>query len=112
MVYFPTEDFADSIFIIVNVGLYYLFLEQQTLATDKALKDEFASHLHTSRINLETGLANMSLFMSVKVETVQALIMGVRKCILFWHKKYQMLTILSDIVCYRCVQTFRRMAPK
>ncbi|CAJ0544667.1 Ff.00g037310.m01.CDS01 [Fusarium sp. VM40] len=76
MVYFPTEDFADSIFIIVNVGLYYLFLEQQTLATDKALKDEFASHLHTSRINLETGLANMSLFMSVKVETVQALIMG------------------------------------
>ncbi|KAG5655957.1 hypothetical protein KAF25_001527 [Fusarium avenaceum] len=76
MVYFPTEDFADSIFIIVNVGLYYLFLEQHTLATDKALKDEFASHLHTSRINLETGLANMSLFMSVKIETVQALIMG------------------------------------
>ncbi|KAH7236370.1 hypothetical protein BKA59DRAFT_496605 [Fusarium tricinctum] len=76
MVYFPTEDFADSTFIIVNVGLYYLFLEQHTLATDKVLKDEFASHLHTSRTNLETGLANMSLFMSVKVETVQALIMG------------------------------------
>ncbi|KAM0198369.1 hypothetical protein ACHAPI_003892 [Fusarium lateritium] len=76
MVYFPTEDFADSIFIIVNVGLYYLFLEQHSLTTDKALKDEFTSHLHTSRINLETGLANMSLFMSIKVETVQALLMG------------------------------------
>jgi hypothetical protein len=78
MVYFPTEDFTDATFIIVNVGLYYLFLEQHALTIDnKALKDEFASHLHTSRVNLETGLANMSLFMSIKIETVQALLMGV-----------------------------------
>ncbi|KAJ4026906.1 hypothetical protein NW752_001865 [Fusarium irregulare] len=77
MVYFPTEDFTDATFIIVNVGLYYLFLEQHALTMDnKALKDEFASHLHTSRVNLETGLANMSLFMSIKIETVQALLMG------------------------------------
>ncbi|KAJ4017956.1 hypothetical protein NW766_004030 [Fusarium irregulare] len=71
------EDFTDATFIIVNVGLYYLFLEQHALTMDnKALKDEFASHLHTSRVNLETGLANMSLFMSIKIETVQALLMG------------------------------------
>ncbi|RFN46691.1 hypothetical protein FIE12Z_9067 [Fusarium flagelliforme] len=77
MVYFPTEDFTDATFIIVNVGLYYLFLEQHALTIDnKALKDEFSSHLHTSRVNLETGLANMSLFMSIKIETVQALLMG------------------------------------
>ncbi|KAF5678495.1 C6 transcription factor [Fusarium heterosporum] len=76
MVYFPSDDFTDSTFVIVNVGLYYLFLEQHSLAMDRALKDEFASHLHTSRVNLETGLANMSLFMSVKIETVQSLIMG------------------------------------
>jgi hypothetical protein len=78
MVYFPTDDFSDSTFIIVNVGLYYLFLEQHHLTVDnKPLKDEFASHLYTSRINLETALANMSLFMSTKIETVQALLMGV-----------------------------------
>ncbi|EYB25661.1 hypothetical protein FG05_02787 [Fusarium graminearum] len=77
MVYFPTEDFTDATFIIVNAGLYYLFLEQHSLTTDnKALKEEFALHLHTSRVNLETGLANMSLFMSVKIETVQALLLG------------------------------------
>ncbi|RKK89782.1 hypothetical protein BFJ63_vAg10533 [Fusarium oxysporum f. sp. narcissi] len=77
MVYFPTDDFSDSTFIIVNVGLYYLFLEQHHLTVDnKPLKDEFASHLYTSRINLETALANMSLFMSTKIETVQALLMG------------------------------------
>jgi hypothetical protein len=80
MVYFPTEDFTDATFIIVNAGLYYLFLEQHSLTTDnKVLKDEFASHLYTSRVNLETGLANMSLFMSVRIETVQALLLGVRK---------------------------------
>lgn len=83
MVYFPTEDFTDATFIIVNVGLYYLFLEQHALTIDnKALKDEFASHLHTSRVNLETGLANMSLFMSIKIETVQALLMGVSDLLL------------------------------
>jgi hypothetical protein len=83
MVYFPTEDFTDATFIIVNVGLYYLFLEQHSLTTNnKVLKDELASHLHTSRVNLETGLANMSLFMSVKIETVQALLLGVRKRLL------------------------------
>ncbi|RKK99415.1 hypothetical protein BFJ70_g17510 [Fusarium oxysporum] len=76
-VYFPTDDFTDSIFITVNVGLYYLFLEQHHLTVDnKPLKDEFASHLHTSRMNLETALANMSLFLSTKVEAVQALLMG------------------------------------
>ncbi|KAF9775697.1 hypothetical protein IL306_006200, partial [Fusarium sp. DS 682] len=39
-VYFPTDDFTDSTFIIVNIGLYYLFLEQHHLTVDnKALKD-------------------------------------------------------------------------
>ncbi|KAF5021088.1 hypothetical protein F66182_6877 [Fusarium sp. NRRL 66182] len=77
MVYFPTDDFTDSTFVTVNVGLYYLFLEQHALTTDnKALKDDLVSHLHTCRVNLETGLANMPLFLSVKVETIQALLMG------------------------------------
>ncbi|KAJ3520362.1 hypothetical protein NM208_g13737 [Fusarium decemcellulare] len=77
MVYFPTDDFSDSTFIIVNAGLYYLFLEQHSLTADNnAVKEEFASYLHICRVNLETALANMSLFMSAKVETVQALLLG------------------------------------
>lgn len=77
MVYFPTDDFSDSAFIIVNAGLYYLFLEQHTLTDNEAVKEEFLSYLHTCRVNLETALANVSLFMSAKVETVQALLLGV-----------------------------------
>ncbi|KAF4982686.1 hypothetical protein FZEAL_1748 [Fusarium zealandicum] len=77
MVYFPAEDFSDTVFIIVNAGLYYLFLEQHSLASDnKTVKEELASHLHICRVNLETALANMSLFMSTKIETVQALLLG------------------------------------
>ncbi|RSL95977.1 hypothetical protein CDV31_013675 [Fusarium ambrosium] len=76
MVYFPTDDFSDSAFIIVNAGLYYLFLEQHTLTDNEVVKEEFVSYLHTCRVNLETALANVSLFMSAKVETVQALLLG------------------------------------
>ncbi|KAH6973200.1 hypothetical protein BKA56DRAFT_676974 [Ilyonectria sp. MPI-CAGE-AT-0026] len=76
MVYFPTEDFADSTFVIVNAGLYYMFLEQHSFAPDKATKEEYEPYIQICRVNLETALANMSLFMSNKVETVQALLLG------------------------------------
>lgn len=77
IVYFPTEDFSDSTFVIVNAGLYYMFLEQHSFAPDKATKEEYEPYIQICRVNLETALANMSLFMSNKVETVQALLLGV-----------------------------------
>ncbi|KAM6535772.1 hypothetical protein FALCPG4_005312 [Fusarium falciforme] len=76
LVYFPTDDFSDSAFIIVNAGLYYLFLEQHTLTDNEVVKEEFVSYLHTCRVNLETALAKVPLFMSAKIETVQALLLG------------------------------------
>lgn len=77
IVYFPYDHFPDSTFVIVNAGLYYLFLEQHAAASDKATKDEFEPFIHFCRVNLETALANMSLFMSAKLETIQALFIGV-----------------------------------
>ncbi|KAM5356856.1 hypothetical protein ACJ41O_003502 [Fusarium nematophilum] len=74
-VYFPTEDMSDTIYTIVMTLLYYLFLEQQTITSFKATKEELASYIHLCQTNLETALANMSLFMSPKVETVQALLL-------------------------------------
>ncbi|KAH6884074.1 hypothetical protein B0T10DRAFT_531324 [Thelonectria olida] len=91
MVYFPTEDFSDSTFIIVNAGLYYMFLEQHSFAQDKATKEEYEPYIQICRINLETALANMSLFVSTKIETVQALLLGTLYAIdvsrpsLAWH---------------------------
>jgi hypothetical protein len=79
VVYFPSHHLTDSTFIIVNAGLYYLFLEQHTSASDKASKDEFEPFIHLCRINLETALANVSLFMSARLETIQALFLGVKR---------------------------------
>ncbi|KAH6867834.1 hypothetical protein B0T10DRAFT_502083 [Thelonectria olida] len=76
LVYFSTDDFTDATFVIVNAGLYYLFLEQHTLAPGKATKDELEPLIQLCRINLETSLANVSLFMSLKIESVQALLLG------------------------------------
>ncbi|KAK7418060.1 hypothetical protein QQX98_004199 [Neonectria punicea] len=76
MVYFPAEDFSDATFVVVNAGLYYMFLEQHSFATDKATKEEYEPYIQICRVNLETALANMSLFMSAKIETIQALLLG------------------------------------
>lgn len=76
-VYFPAQDVSHTTYTIVIAGLYYLFLEQHILASAKTTKEEFASHVNTCRVNLETSLANASVFASPKIETVQALLLGV-----------------------------------
>ena len=78
MVYFPTDDFSDAVFAIVNAGLYYMFLEQHALAEDKATKEEYETYIQMCRVNLETAVANLPLFLSAKVENVRALLLGVR----------------------------------
>ncbi|KAH6952439.1 hypothetical protein BKA56DRAFT_505171 [Ilyonectria sp. MPI-CAGE-AT-0026] len=75
-VYFPAQDVSDTTYTIVTAGLYYLFLEQHILASAKATNEELASYMHICRINLETSLANASIFVSLKIETVQALLLG------------------------------------
>jgi len=78
MVYFATEDFSDATFVIVNAMLYNLFMEQHSLATEPVARDEYHSYMQMCRANLETSLANTPLFLSSKVENVQALLLGVR----------------------------------
>ncbi|KJZ74289.1 hypothetical protein HIM_06295 [Hirsutella minnesotensis 3608] len=76
LVYFATEDFSDSTFTIVNAMLYNLFMEQHALATDPVVRDEYHAYMQQCRVNLETCLANTPLFLSAKVENIQALILG------------------------------------
>lgn len=79
MVYFATEDISDSLFLIVNIGLCNLFAEQHALNPDPGRRDEYHSYIELCRINIETGLANLPLWMTPKVENVQALLLGVSK---------------------------------
>lgn len=85
-VYFPAEDFSDATFAVVNAMLYNLFVEQHSLAKDEALREEYNSYVTICKTNLETTLANFPLFLSPKIENVQALLLGVS-------------VLLSNIAC-------------
>lgn len=78
-VYFPTETFSQATFVSVNAGLYYLFQEKTALAVqagDTAGAAANRAHCDMCRDNLETALANLSLLMPPRKETVEALIMA------------------------------------
>ena len=82
-VYFATEDFSDSTFLIVNTGLYNLFTEQETLVPDPLRRAEYRSIVSICQSNVETILANLPLFLSPKTENVQALLLGVRDVLIY-----------------------------
>ncbi|PHH73144.1 hypothetical protein CDD82_5630 [Ophiocordyceps australis] len=75
-VYFATEEVTDSTFTIVSAMLYTLFMEQHSLTTDPAIRDAYHSYMQMCRVNLETSLANTLLFLSAKIENIQALVLG------------------------------------
>lgn len=76
-VYFPTEDVSEATFAIVNALLYNLFMEQHSVTTDSALREEYHAHFQLCRANLETTLACMPLLLSARIDNVQALLLGV-----------------------------------
>lgn len=47
------------------------------LTSDEVVRDEFFAYARICQANIETSLANLPLFMSPRVENVQALILGV-----------------------------------
>lgn len=77
VVYFPTEDCSDALFLIVNAGLYNVFIEHLSTMNDVAEKELTVQYLDMCKANLETSLVNMPLFLSTKIENVQALLLGV-----------------------------------
>jgi hypothetical protein len=83
MIYFPTEDFPQAIFAIVNAGLYDLFMEECCLSDDVEKRDKYEAYAMMARANLETYLANLPMFLSARIENVQALLLGVSFPLLF-----------------------------
>ncbi|KAJ4186478.1 hypothetical protein NW755_007773 [Fusarium falciforme] len=91
MIYFPTEDFPQAIFAIVNAGLYDLFMEECCLSDDVEKRDKYQAYAKMARANLETYLANLPMFLSARIENVQALLLGTQYAIdvtrpsIAWH---------------------------
>ncbi|KAI8653276.1 Zn(2)-C6 fungal-type domain-containing protein [Fusarium keratoplasticum] len=91
MIYFPTEDFPQAVFAIVNAGLYDLFMEECCLSDDVEKRDKYEAYAKMARANLETYLANLPMFLSSRIENVQALLLGTQYAIdvtrpsVAWH---------------------------
>ncbi|TDZ30973.1 putative transcriptional regulatory protein [Colletotrichum trifolii] len=75
-VYFCTDTFADTTFIIVNGALFYLFMEQAYHATEAPAREEFERYQHTCQTNLETALVCLPLILPAKVESIEALLVA------------------------------------
>lgn len=78
-VYFALEDFSHANFIIVNMGLYYLFQEKAVVAGgsgDSAGQERYTGYYRLCRDNLETGLANLRFFLGASMENIEALLLG------------------------------------
>lgn len=75
-VYFALDDFSQATFIIVNMGLYYLFQEKSVTADSEAAVREYTGYFELCRDNLETGLAHLKFFLGASMETIEALLLG------------------------------------
>lgn len=52
-------------------------MEELSLTPDRAKREEYQAYADIAQANFETYLANLPLFMSAKIENVQALLLGV-----------------------------------
>ena len=105
LAYVPSEEYSDSLFITVNAGLCNLFMEQQALTPDPSIKNAYTAYREMCQANLETGLANMPLIMSPKLDNVQALVLGV--CPLSVHQPIRSPCSLANLIRHRMLLTFR-----
>lgn len=93
--------------IIVNTGLYWLFLECKNVTTDPDRRSQLQTHAGIFRDNVETILSILPFHLPMKTDTVFALTLAVR--ILTQHRKKLKPDNLQDIVLLRNLQTLRRM---
>ncbi|KAH8434509.1 putative C6 transcription factor [Aspergillus melleus] len=75
-VYFATEEYSDATFIVVNGGLFYVFSEYSYTVKDDETRENYRKYLKLCHANLETALANLSLLMPARMESVEALTLG------------------------------------
>lgn len=76
-VYFAIDEYSDATFIVVNGGLYNVFVEWSFMAKDHETREECRKYLGLCRNNLETALVNLNLLMPARAESIEALALGV-----------------------------------
>ncbi|KAF4999996.1 hypothetical protein FGRMN_2077 [Fusarium graminum] len=74
-VYF-SEDVAEADFILVNVGLMYMFMDRQQRSKSKKEQDDCEEHCKKLRENAETALANLPFHLPATSNMISALLLG------------------------------------
>ncbi|KAI4600861.1 hypothetical protein KJ359_013024 [Pestalotiopsis sp. 9143b] len=77
--YFSTDDgdVSESLFIIVNAGLMYLFFEASIMApAESAEKANLTQYCKMCQSNVETALVHIPLLMPATMENIEALLMA------------------------------------
>lgn len=75
--YFSTEYPSEASFIIVNVGLRYIFFEAALKTTDPTKKARYQESCDMCQRNLEIALAQLEMMMPATGENIEALLMSV-----------------------------------
>ncbi|ODM20934.1 hypothetical protein SI65_03987 [Aspergillus cristatus] len=75
-VYFAIDQYSDATFIVVNGGLYNVFIEWSFITKDHETREECQKYLSLCRKNLETALVNLNLLMPARAESIEALALG------------------------------------
>lgn len=76
-VYFCTDDYSDSTFIVTNMCLYNIFLECGFNEKNNTTRDEYLHYSRMCRGNLETALAGLNMLMPATNDSIMALAIGV-----------------------------------
>lgn len=76
-VLFAIDDYSDAEFIIATAGLYYLFTEIFQTSAPGPSRREFLAYGQLCREALEAALSTVGAFLPARMDSVQALVLGV-----------------------------------
>lgn len=86
-VYFATDDYSETTFIITNFCLYGIFMEYQTTEIGQLSKDEYRYYVQLCKDNLEAALGNLNILMPATFDSIAALALGVSFMIITTHPR-------------------------
>lgn len=75
-VFFAIDGYSNAEFIIATAGLYYLFTEIFQTSAPNPSRQQFLAHGHLCRKALEAALSTVGAFLPVRMDSVQALVLG------------------------------------
>ncbi|KAJ5620793.1 transcriptional regulator family: Fungal Specific TF [Penicillium lagena] len=75
-VYFCTDGYSDSTFIVTNMCLYNIFLEFGFIEKNDTTREKYLHYARMCRGNLEAALAGLNMLMPATNESIMALAVG------------------------------------